>query len=283
VSTKQSSKRVRAIVAGAAISIASFAGLDWVSGGFLRAGAKIPQLNISSSLHCPGLSETTQRTLATSVSLRNLDNLELNVAPFDDILDGAERTSAIRACERLTFILNFRPNAAWIASRNGELPQDFASCGDRYCLALDSEALLASRGRIRIDSGIALSRQSLSTKAVNVAVTTQKPDTQVQLEVDLPEGYVLDSASPGPDHVSSMAWTRMYWRSTDLFGRTAPKAGPMAPGPRARLQEIGVELRISDPQVRRLETTLAFLFGALFAIGFGLAVEGPFRRWVGDP
>ena len=78
--------------------------------------------------------------------------------------------------------------------------------------------------------------------------------------------------------MTSLAWAILYWKGSDEFARSAPILG--TPN-RGSLQEIGVQLRMSNPRKKRMETTLVFLFTAFFGIGFALSVEAPIRRALG--
>ncbi len=265
---------------GAAIALLSFFGLDWVSGGILGAPSKVSKIQIIVLLECAELPAALRPSFAASISLRNPTAIEVRVIAFDKILDRQMRVQAIRACKKMTIGTNFLPIEASIAP-NKKLPDADIKPGrpGEYSISLEGSDYTDSMGHVTFKSETPITHESLSTRALDVVVASGQAGLETQASIDLPEGYGAESSLPPPDRMTSLAWAILYWKGSDEFARSAPILDTLS---RGSLQEIGVQLRMSNPRKKRIETTLAFLFTAFFGIGFALSVEAPIRRALGS-
>jgi len=277
-------KQWNTIASGAAIALAAFIGLDWVSGGILRAQGGVTQLRTAVLLTCKGLPDGVKPSFVARVSLRRSNDIELQITPFDKMLDRELRVNAIKSCESVTVRTNFLPKTAVDGTpKRTSLHDKIKPCRvGEFCLTVDGISYFESMGRVVLGSGLPSTYESLSTRALALIVGSGQADMEAEVSVDLPDRYIPESSLPSPDYMTSLAWTTMYWRANSNFGLTAPVLGstPLQ-GNRGRLENIGIQLRISNPKLKRLETTLVFLFTAFFGIGFAVSVDAPIRRALG--
>jgi hypothetical protein len=135
-------------------------------------------------------------------------------------------------------------------------------------LKLDRTLVQESRGHIDIDTGLGISRTSLSSAAVKLGVVAGQPATDIETTVDLPDGWLPSSPLPEPTHVSNFAWTRLTWKSDDAQGVSSPQGANRAIEP-----SIGILLPILNSRLKTVETTLLFFLSAIFGVGFTLLAE----------
>lgn len=140
------------------------------------------------------------------------------------------------------------------------------------CLTVTGDTLRESRGHIGVTTGLTVSRSSLSTSSIKLGMLSGHPNTDVELFVDLPRGWNRKSAAPEPDHVASFAWTRLIWEGDDRYGQSVPVPG----GNRGIAENLGIDLELESPRLKRIETTLLFFLSALFGAGFALLAECTF-------
>ena len=264
------------VALGFTLAIIAFLSLERISGGGLWGSeSQVPKLSIAVFLKCENYpTDLAKRNFTSKLSLRSESGIIATISAFGQELDRAKRRSLVYSCESMTIRTNFKPeNIILPGPREEESNSIIENCRiNEYCFNLPPEEYAKYRGQVLIQTGQYPIKESMSTRAVQIAVSAGQPSVDSQLELDLPNNYVPESVIPPPNHMISLGWIKMYWEGSDKFGRTAPKGSN-----RGRLEDIGVNLRYSDPKLKRIESSLIFLFSALFGVGFTIVIESLIR------
>jgi hypothetical protein len=263
-------KLLHKAILGALLAVGSFVCIDYVSGGLFAGSSGVTNAQVSVFM-CESDSTTDGRmAFRAKFSLRSMNALKLGFSAFDQVLDRARRKALIDGCHSIVLRMNFLPTSIVAPASNKDLkPLLEKNCRPQeYCLKLDRTLVQESRGHIDIDTGLGISRTSLSSAAVKLGVVAGQPATDIETTVDLPDGWLPSSPLPEPTHVSNFAWTRLTWKSDDAQGVSSPQGANRAIEP-----SIGILLPILNSRLKTVETTLLFFLSAIFGVGFTLLAE----------
>ncbi|WP_339075298.1 hypothetical protein [Teredinibacter turnerae] len=257
---------------GVVLSFVSYIAIDYISGGIIGGDNKPTNMQMTAFIDMKDSINQDKAFYRSEISLRDKDNANLKVSLFDNVLARQERKELIGSVKSLELRFNFKPKNILIPSTKKEVTSLLEQCRaeNEFCLKLDGELFKESRGHLYIATGLGVTRQSLSSNSFKVGMLAGKPGTDVEVFLDLPKGWNKRNASPEPAHVSSFAWTRLIWEGDDRYGQSVPKS---IGGDRGIAENLGIELELESPSLRRLETTLLFFLSAIFGVGFTLVSE----------
>ncbi|MEM1190385.1 MAG: hypothetical protein AAGI72_17775 [Pseudomonadota bacterium] len=257
---------------GIVLSFVSYLAIDFVSGGIIGGDKEITNMQMTAFIKMKDPADQNRAFYRSEISLRDKDNADLTVSLFDNVLTRRERKELINSVESLVLRFNFKPEKIVIPSTKKEVTSLLEQCRaeNENCLRVDEELFKESRGHFYITTGLGVSRQSLSSNSFKVGMLAGRAETDVEVFIDLPKGWNKRSASPEPANVSSFAWTRLIWEGDDRYGQSVPRS---IGGDRGIAENLGIELELESPSLKRTETTLLFFLSAIFGVGFTLVSE----------
>lgn len=261
------------LVLGGVISLISYVLIDNISGGIIGGDTEVTNMQMAAFIEMSDPADQDKVFYRSEISLRDKENVLLTVSLFDNILIRSQRKKLIASVDSLVLRFNFKPVSIIIPSTKNDITsmiEDKCRADNEYCLRLDRTLVAESRGHLYINTGLGVSKQSMSSTSFKIGMLAGKADTNVEVFVDLPSGWNKRNASPEPTHVSSFAWTRLIWEGDDRYGQSVPKS---IGGNRGIAENLGIELELESPKLRRLETTLLFFLSAVFGVGFTLISE----------
>jgi hypothetical protein len=261
------------LILGCVISLISYVFIDNISGGIIGGDTEVTNMQMTAFVKMLDPADQDKAFYRSEISLRDKENAFLTVSFFDNVLIRSQRKKLIASVDSLFLRFNFKPISIIIPSTKKDITsmiEDQCRADNEFCLRLDRTLFAESRGHLYINSGLGVSKQSMSSTSFKIGMLAGKAGTGVEVFVDLPRGWNKRNASPEPTHVSSFAWTRLIWEGDNRYGQSVAKSFG---GDRGIAENLGIELELESPKLRRLETTLLFFLSAVFGVGFALISE----------
>ncbi len=259
------------IFVGLVVTFASYFLIDSISGGIFGGVDDVTSLQTTAFVRMDAASKAERVLCRATFSMRDADNILMEIDLFDDVLDRDQRIQKINQVTSMTLRFNFNPSSIVVPSSKRELSTLVEKCreGD-FCLHMDQKLFRETYGHLNIQTGHALSPRSLSTRAIKIGLLAGKASTNVEVFVNLPPEWDVKRATPQANHISSFAGTQMIWEGDDRYGQSVPLA---IGGDRAIAENLGIELTLENARLNNLETTLMFFLSALFGVGFTMVCE----------
>lgn len=229
---------------------------------------------IRTAMECPRLRDGEEMELQAAALVSERDEIDLRFSAFGSELNRSERRRLVGSCDSVLYQLNFEPKDIKLAGpHDPPIRPGRTSCPPNgpfiACFEVGGETYITSRGHLVINTGRFSRYESFGSRQVDVGIQSMRPDTNISLEISLPDASFPTQVIPGPNHMIASARTQLYFESNDKFG----PSGPSDAG-RAVLETLGVKLQYFFPAKDRLENILLFIVSAVFGIGSTLFVEG---------
>lgn len=268
------------LIIGIVIAGASFLSIDYVTGGILTGGEPSTKLLMEASIISDPSSEATDKiSFATKISLRDKQNIQLTFVLYDKILELYKRRQLVASAQKVKLWFSFVPISISLPNSEENIAPLIAKkqCGPsyKYCVEVDKSALNNFRGGLVIQTGLGLSKLSLSSYGLKIGVLSRQPGTDIDVSLDLPKDWFPSNVLPSPTHAASFVSRRLYWEGNDRYGKDMPLPNS---GNRAIAENLGIDLEIENPRLKAIETTLLFFLSAIFGAGFALITEWIFSK-----
>lgn len=224
-------------------------------------------------MDCPRLTDEDRMEVQAKAIILDDEKVALSFSAFGGELNRAERVRVVRACDAILYQFNFEPNDVRLPRPlDPPIRPKEANCpkGSPFlaCFLVSGDTYQKSRGHLVVDTGQSARFESFGTRQIEIGIQSLLPETDITLEVSLPDGTFPSQVVPSPDHVIGSARTQLFFQSSGQFGPSAP-----AQDGRAIIETLGVKLQYLFPAKSKWENVILFIVSAICGIGATFLAE----------